>query len=350
MVKPFKFIQYSKSSSEYRHLKKRLFEDNKSLLDDEIRAAQQYKQGIHRINCKICSMPLAEGIDFSNHSIPYKICSNCDHLNGAFDESDELLKYLYNNQENTSQDYSLNYATDDFAERANEIYAPKIDFLSNFIGDAKKSILDIGCGAGHFVFEALKKGYDASGIDLGSKSVEFGNSQITNVYGRSALTCVSEDDTLDAVLNYNGSIISAMGVIEHMKNPIDLLKAFNMSSCQYLYFSVPMFSLSVYFENIFRNVAPRLLSIAGGHTHLFSMKSYDFFTKIAEGDVIAEWRFGTDMMDLFRSLDLELSANEGSSAVRAYLENNFIELIDDLQSTLDNGSFFSEIHTLIKKF
>lgn len=125
-------------------------------------------------------------------------------MNGAFDESDELLDYLYNNEKATSQDYSSNYIGSDFIERANEIYAPKIDFLSNFIGDKKKSILDIGCGAGHFVFESLKKGYDARGIDFGSKSVEFGNSQITKVYGRPALTCVSEDETLDAVLIYSG--------------------------------------------------------------------------------------------------------------------------------------------------
>jgi hypothetical protein len=54
------------------------------------------------------------------------------------------------------------------------------------------------------------------------------------------------------------------------------------------------------------------------------MKWYDFFTEMAEGEVIAEWRFGTDMVDLFRCLDLELVQNEGSPATRAYLKNTFI--------------------------
>jgi hypothetical protein len=46
VAKVERFIKYSKSSSKYIQLKNKLFEENKNLLDDEIRAAQQYRQGI----------------------------------------------------------------------------------------------------------------------------------------------------------------------------------------------------------------------------------------------------------------------------------------------------------------
>ena len=105
-----------------------------------------------------------------------------------------------------------------------------------------------------------------------------------------------------------------------------------------------MFSLSVLIENVFKNVFPRQL--AGGHTHLFTEKSIIHMNKILKIDSFAEWRFGTDILDLFRSINVTLKDNKSSKKTIDYFSNQFYKSIDKMQKIFDKSHFCSEIHVL----
>ena len=108
-----------------------------------------------------------------------------------------------------------------------------------------------------------------------------------------------------------------------------------------------MFSFSVVLENIFNNVFPRHLS--GGHTHLFTEQSIARMNEIIGAKSIAEWRFGVDIMDLYRSALSNLQQNRCSQKLMDYLHNGFGTKLDDLQSILDRNHFCSEIHCVVSK-
>jgi hypothetical protein len=64
---------------------------------------------------------------------------------------------------------------------------------------------------------------------------------------------------------------------------------------------------------------------------------------------IAEWRFGTDAMDLFRHLLTNLQANKCSEKMIDFVYDGFGKKIDDIQSIFDKNHFCSEIHLLLSK-
>lgn len=65
-----------------------------------------------------------------------------------------------------------------------------------------------------------------------------------------------------------------LGVLEHVYNPSEYLKAFKVSNAKYLFFKVPLLSLTTFIENLNQKTFPRQLS--GGHTHLFTYDSIIF--------------------------------------------------------------------------
>ena len=171
-------------------------------------------------------------------------------------------------------------------------------------------ILDVGCGAGYFVFASLLRNLLASGLDVSKKMIEFVNVQISNDLNKIPLVCVNEDKFYSEIVRTNADIISAIGVIEHLREPHKFIIAFQKSKAEYLYYSVPMLSFSVVLENVFKNVFPRQLS--GGHTHLFTESSVKKINEVIGIQSIAEWRFGTDAMDLYRHIIANLFANKSS--------------------------------------
>ena len=108
-----------------------------------------------------------------------------------------------------------------------------------------------------------------------------------------------------------------------------------------------MFSLSVALENIFNNVFPRQLS--GGHTHLFTELSIQKMNDIIGVKSIAEWRFGTDALDLYRHIKINLEASNSSKKMIDFSCACIAKNIDDIQAIFDRNHFCSEIHLLASK-
>ena len=135
-------------------------------------------------------------------------------------------------------------------------------------------------------------------------------------------------------------------MLEHLINPHLLLKSFKEGKAKFLYISVPLFSLSVFLENSFKNVFPRQLS--GGHTHLYTKDSLNKMAKKYNLKIIGEWWFGTDFPDLYRSL-INTSTSLNKKIYLREINNKLFKVINELQAVLDRNKICSEVHLVLKK-
>ncbi len=325
--------------------KKDFFVENDKLLDKIHVQNDLYISQRLRTSCKICAETLPDVVDFHSHKIDYVFCAQFSHLNGKFEDTPELIASLYISD--GGSDYSSNYIDSNFQKRTSDIYLPKIEFLMNSLPDKDLELLDVGCGSGYFVYAALMKGIKATGVDVSRKMVDFGNNQICNDIRSQPLCCIPEDKFYDAIIKSHSDVISAIGVIEHLREPQKFFDAFRKCRAKYLFYSVPMFSLSSILENIFKDIFPRQLS--GGHTHLFTEQSIGKMNDIIGVRPVAEWRFGTDIIDLYRCLNVSLQKNRSSQKMIDQLYMGLASSIDDIQHILDKKHFCSEVHCVVSK-
>jgi SAM-dependent methyltransferase len=338
-------IKYSKSSKFYFETKEKFFLENSKHLKNALILNKLYSEQPLRKSCKVCGAHLPTKVDFNSHGIGYVFCEECNHLNGRFDDTEKFTSGMYISEGGAK--YAVNYVDENYKKRTSDIYTPKIDFFLKALSSNVSSLLDVGCGGGYLVNAALQRGVHAVGIDVSRHTVEYGNENITKIHGKKPLTLVDEVEFYEKIIAFKGDAISAIGVIEHLRDPQKFFDAFKLSEATYLFYSVPMFSLSAIVENIFKDIFPRQLS--GGHTHLFTNASIEKMNLLCGAKVISEWRFGTDILDIYRSFAVSLKANKVSDVLMQEFENGFIGSIDKLQSTLDNTHFCSEIHSVIMK-
>lgn len=338
--------RYSKSSSFYLEVKDDFFSQNDHHLQKSLAQNALYSQQAERSCCKLCESKLRAETDLAQHGVAYTFCDGCGHLNGKHEDAEGFVEALY--MADGGREYAEDYIDQDFSRRAEQIYQPKLDFLlASLPRGTGASILDVGCGAGYFVYAALSKQLCARGIDVGQEAVRFGNHQINGLLGKSPLSSVSESDFYEIAAASDCSVLSTIGVLEHLRKPHRLLDAYRRSRTRYLYFSVPMFSLSAILENAFPGIYPRQLH--GPHTHLFTEDSINWFYRSQGFTVLAEWRFGTDVMDLYRSLKVRMQQNRSSPTAIERLDSGLGPSVDALQSVLDQAHFCSEIHCLVSK-
>lgn len=83
------------------------------------------------------------------------------------------------------------------------------------LGFRKGELLDIGCGAGFFMDEARKKGWNTTGIDTAKIPVNFARKKLK-------LNAIQKDFNL-YITKQKFDIVSLQQVIEHLSNPNELL-------------------------------------------------------------------------------------------------------------------------------
>ena len=185
------------------------------------------------------------------------------------------------------------------------------------------------------------KKINSEGYDPNLQLIKLGNKfiKINKIF------CKEIDNCKNEIISSKHNVLSAIGVLEHLENPIEMIKLFQKSNKKYLYISVPLFSLSVFIENVFNQIYPRHLG--GPHTHLYSKKSLEFIAKKFKLKIIGEWWFGTDFPDLYRSLLLSL--NYKDKEFINYFNKIFLKNINKFQSIIDKEKFCSEAHLIFEK-
>ena len=332
-----KVSKFSKSYVNIFKIKKDFYDGNEINLKNAIKINNVYKKQPLRKCCKNCGSKKIK-LFIKNFNIPYKLCASCGHLNGAYEDTKIFAKKLYTFAD--GKKYSKNYLND-FDTRVKNIYIPKVDFLKKVI-KKRINLLDIGCGAGHFVKALEQKGISAIGYDTSVILCKLGNKKLK----KNKIHFVNFEKIYKIVENHSKfNTLSLIGVLEHLTEPHKFLSSFKKSKIKYLYISVPLFSLTSFLENVFPNVFPRQLS--GGHTHLYTEKSLNYLAKKYKLKIIGEYWFGTDFPDLMRSL-INTGKYHEKKIYTKELYEKFSKFIGDLQFVLDKNKVCSEVHMVFE--
>ncbi len=341
--------RFSKPVADILGHKANFFTQNAALKDRENDLSRLYQSQPPRTTCKLCGAPLSTA-DFVKNGIGYAICSSCSHLNGLHDDSPEFCAAVYT--DDAGEAYGKAYTAEDkaaFIKRRDDIYLPKADFLFDGLREAGvrpegMSFADFGAGCGYFVDALYQAGAaDVSGFEVSKSQTSFGNS----ILGHDALHQHEITATAELARSNKSSVTSMIGVLEHLTNPREILQALRENPAQeYFYISVPLFSPSVYFEMAFPDVMHRHLS--GGHTHLFTDGSLRAMEQEFGLSRQACWWFGSDMVDLYRSLMVENGVQENTEAAENTLKGMILPIIDDMQAVIDRHRVASEVHILYR--
>lgn len=316
------------------------FEENERHLNHVKDVNNFYKTQPPRNHCKTCSEELRE-IDLVIHEVPYSLCSNCNHLNGRHEDTKEFAEFLY--ADSGGEDYSKNYLNN-YDARVLDIYTPKAEFLKEVLANNNInifSVTDIGCGGGHFVKACENLDIEAVGYDVNKELIDLGS----EIMKKNKIIYKDLDLINDLIKVTNTEVLSLIGVLEHLMDPLGALHAFKESEANYLYLQVPLFSFAALQESMHDDVFPRQLN--AGHTHLYTKESIDFLCNKFTLEIAGEWWFGTDMVDLFRHLNIKV---QGKSDIKAeIIQNYFGNYIDEFQKILDEKRVCSGVNMVLKK-
>ncbi|MGC7870275.1 class I SAM-dependent methyltransferase [Desulfosporosinus sp. SYSU MS00001] len=343
--------KYSKSFQDILKLKENFFTEDNKLASDSIVLANKYKQQEKRTTCKNCSFPLEKNPLFNKQGIDYFLCSNCNHLNGGFEDSEEYVRDVYVDEITNYSNFYIEKNKKTYWERVEKIYKPKVLFLLECLHDIHIDPSDllfseIGAGAGYFLSALKGELPDSSmiGYEVSSRQVALAN----NMLGKELVNNIQIDKLIDLIRMEEADVLVMIGVLEHLSNPREVLNEIVKNNrIKFFYLSVPLFSFSVFFELINQGHFNRQLS--GGHTHLYTRESIEYFCKEFGFCVAGEWQFGADVMDLFRFIYLEMEKVGANKGAKDYFSNKFVPILDQLQEVLDKTDFSSEIHLLLMK-
>ena len=342
--------RYGKSFQKLFAHKQQMFENNDNMLIEAERLMAFYQLQPNRVICKICDTSidgLGAKIYHGKLKIEYTQCTYCGHFNGLHQDANQYMNTLY--REAGGEAYGQNYkplAQSDFDSRVNDIYLPKAQYLFDIAPIIKDPgvFLDIGCGTGHFASALLSMGLKSvTGVDVSSTQISIARKLVAGAdFG------VVEPDAIgDFVDSIRPRFVSLVGVLEHLQDPVKMLTRIkNCKSVEVVFLSVPMYSLTVLIEAAFVNVFPRQLS--GGHTHLFTQQSLDYVSReILDFNIAGDWWFGTDAIDLYRALLVNL----GQSQPFAQLELKRLmgSVLDELQLVFDKAKLCSEVHRVLTR-
>ena len=342
-------IRFGKSAGPLLAHKQAFFSENDALLAEGRRIGDVYTDQPLRQACKCCDGQL-DGARFTKQGIDYVVCARCGHLTGVHEDTAEFCAAVYVDDEGAK--YARNYAAADraaYQARVRDIYHPKAVFLCdalNAAGEDSKALAyaDFGAGSGYFVAalralgNANVKGYEVSAaqIALAAAMIEPG-----------AVVHHALDEAVALAGRAAADVVSMVGVLEHVQRPRQLLAAFRDNpQVRYVFLSVPLFSPCVMLEAVFPDVFQRQLS--AGHTHLYTEQSIDWTCREFGLERAAEWWFGTDMVDLFRAVTVELERREETRSLSEHWGRMIAPALDDAQLAFDRRKTASEVHMLLR--
>lgn len=325
-----------------------IFENNDDLLNEAERVAKIYRSQPYREHCKVCNEPINNySMTFTMQGIEYRLCSKCGHLNGLYQDTKEFAEKIHRNTK-----YAEQYSEKDrqiYFQRMNDIYSPKVKFLFSAIRNDRQEPLkykhaDFGAGSGYMVAGLHARGATAVGYEMSPAQVNYANkiNNFEHIYN------VGIDEIYDIAKVTDAGVVTMIGVIEHLQYPVEMMKALKENrNVKYVFLTFPMLSPSVYFEQVFPSVMPGHLAL--GHTHLFQESSIEFLINRSEFSRKAEWWFGTDIMDLVRSVDICVRQREGNCKAAEIWRDKMNAIIDELQLVIDRHQLASQVHMLLGK-
>ena len=280
-----------------------LARDNE-LLRQQSDIAQVLHTGNERRDCPNCG-----GSDFEqafiHRSIDYRHCKKCGHLTTKVSPPEN---YPYSE----SQDFGQIYAKQDlkqYLSRVNGIYQPKLSWALEVLREVQSdcdpldlSWGELGSGAGYFIKAAQLAGIKSvQGYELDPKLIE------QSLVALEPSMLVQSKSGIDQLLrDSQHDIYVSWFVLEHVESLASVWDALRLKPRgTYFAFSVPTFGFSTLLEGAVQSHYARNLDSVF-HTQLFTSDSIEYGLQRAEMELVSEWVFGQDSVDLLRCILKEI--------------------------------------------
>ena len=339
--------RYGKSVGDIMKVKSDFFTRNKEMLEMSSRQADALLRQPERKICKICHEPLGGDVFYHSQRMDYYLCGKCGHVNSKHEDTDDFANAVY-----ITDSYENNYSEEDkkkYISRRDMIYIPKAQFLieeleKDGLARDEISVLDDGAGSGYFVSALRKLGIlNSTGVEISGPQVDFANA----MNEEQILLQADPEKIVPIIRETKVNTVTFIGVLEHIINLDEILDAVrDNTNIRYIFFSVPMFSFSCIFEAAHQNCYNR--HAGGTHSHLFQDSSIAYMADRIGFEKLSSWKFGSDMMDLYRMICVSLEEG-GNGRLKEEFSERFLPILDTLQKTVDESESASEIHMILKR-
>jgi 2-polyprenyl-3-methyl-5-hydroxy-6-metoxy-1,4-benzoquinol methylase len=342
-------LDYSKPSADVMPECIEALENDASSLQLQRKVSSVLRGGRLRLRCVVCAAALANVESFQHRGIDYLACGRCGHIQSRMQPPPD-----YPRGQGGPEFHQIypRLGKVEYESRRDRIYRPKLEWALSchqdlgLTRDAMLAMrwLDIGCGAGYFLSALADAGATRfSGLDRDRKLVEAANSAIGDERARTFDGALSE-----AVKDIEADAYVAFFVLEHIDETLRFFENMRHHVPGTLFlFSVPTFGFATLLESAFHAHSARHLDSVA-HTQLFTDRSIRNCIDRAGYEIVAQWTFGQDAVDLRRLLLLALRDKYSAGLLRN-ISSQLLGAQDSLQSAIDRNALADSRHVLAVK-
>lgn len=300
----------------------------------------QNEQSIEQSCCYICKGTARKSLA-EIHGFTYAACADCGHVYTTRRYTDEAIRRFYETNAYWAEVTYANKATCHY--RRDNVALPKVQFAERYCAETKGNWLDVGSGIGDMVSVALQRGWQATGLELSETSVAFAKETFGVDLQRETM---EEHVARSPELVGTFSIVSLIGVLEHVVDPMGLLGQANrmLKPGGIVMIQVPNAgSLATmvqesFPENVFRHMSPI------EHIMVFTESSLNRALDQGGFEPLAYWYHGLDFYELLTNLVLANPKVQGSRLYGALMEN-----LNALQQVIDDQELSDRIIVVARK-
>ena len=266
----------------------------------------QNRENLEKVlHCPICNKKSDDAIEKLNiYGARYCKCLECSHYFVLYRPNEISIREFYK----VNKEYQSTYADKrTLRTRVEQVVTPKAKYLieqyKKIYGRPPRSILDVGAGSGHFVHSCRQLGLVCEGIEI---------SDLGRTFAKEYFDIDLIDQDFTKVANqYEYDIVTFWGVIEHVTQPVEMLKTAtnSLGNEGMIVADVPRwncFSTAVH-QALPTSVVRHLDPI--DHLQCFSDSSLATAFYLGGFDTVAAWYFGMDAYELLTQTSFILGEN-----------------------------------------
>jgi 2-polyprenyl-3-methyl-5-hydroxy-6-metoxy-1,4-benzoquinol methylase len=298
------------------------------------------EKSIEHSSCYICTSTRRKRLA-EIHGFEYVTCEDCGHVYTTRRYTDEAIRRFYETNTYWAEVTYANKST--CCYRRENVARPKVEFAERYCTSSRGTWLDVGSGIGDMVSVAQENGWKATGLELSATSVAFAK-EIFNV----DLLRQTMEEYRDQHPELVGTVdvVSLIGVLEHVVDPVGLLRQANqmLKPGGLVMIQVPnarsMATMvqETFPQNVFRHMSPI------EHIMVFTESSLNRTMTNGGFQPLAYWYHGLDFYELLTNLVLANPQVQDSRLYTALMEN-----LNDLQQVIDDQELSDRIIVCARK-
>ncbi len=242
----------------------------------------------------------------------YSECKNCGHIFCiTLPDVGDLIR-LYEGEGSNVAAQGLVYNETAYDKRKSLIAFPKVEFIKrvlkhNNINLMNNYWIDIGCGTGELLSVALDSSFEVLGIESDVHLAKFASSRGLNIVNQNF-----DQECCDRYLS-NAGIVSLINILEHITDPILLLKSVAKSMHDgVILIEVPRHpSFASLSARAFPHLAYRHI-YPPDHLHIFTDESFKIMLDQCGLHLIGAWFFGQGVAELIEASCANITSSTNS--------------------------------------